>query len=92
MTFGDPATARAAPAHYQIRVKGLLDARWERWFEPLTITPEANGETILTGPVVDQAALHGLLTKVRDLGLPLISVTRADPDEPHGDTDQPHHQ
>jgi hypothetical protein len=92
MTLGDPATARTAPALYQIRVKGLLDARWEPWFEPMTITPLASGDTLLTGPVVDQAALHGLLTRVRDLGPPLISVTRVDPDEPLGHTVQPHHQ
>ena len=61
---------------YQITVKGHLDNRWADWFEGLTITLEDNGETLLTGPVVDQAALHGLLRKVRDLGMPLLSVTR----------------
>jgi hypothetical protein len=60
---------------YQITVKGHLDNRWANWFEGLTITREDNGETLLTGPVVDQAALHGLLRKVRDLGMPLLSVT-----------------
>lgn len=58
----------------QIRIKGHLDRRWTDWFEGLTITPEDNGDTLLTGPVVDQAALHGLLRKVRDLGMPWISV------------------
>lgn len=62
------------PGRYKIRVKGHLDDKWADWFEGLTITREDNGETLLTGPVVDQAALHGLLRKVRDLGLPLISV------------------
>ena len=64
---------------YQITVKGHLDNRWADWFEDLTITALDNGETLLTGPVVDQAALHGLLRKVRDLAMPLISVTRVRP-------------
>ena len=59
---------------YQIRLKGHLGAQWTNWFEGLTLTLEDNGETLLTGPVVDQAALHGLLKKVRDLGMLLISV------------------
>ena len=66
---------------YQIRIKGHLDRRWTDWFGGMTITLEKNGYTLLTGPVVDQAALHGLLRKVRDLGLPLISVTRAQTDQ-----------
>ncbi len=69
------------PWRCEIRLEGHLDERWTDWFEGLTITREANGETRLTGPVVDQAALHGLLRKVRDLGLPLISVNRLDPDQ-----------
>lgn len=60
---------------YQIRIKGYLDPKWRVWFEGLTLTLEENGDTLLTGPVTDQAALHGLLRKVRDLGMPLISVT-----------------
>lgn len=59
---------------YQIRVKGHLDSSWSDWFDGLTISPETNGETLLSGPVIDQAALHGLLKKVRDLGLPLLLV------------------
>jgi hypothetical protein len=59
---------------YEIRLKGHLDDRWTDWFEGLTITLEDNGETLLTGPVIDQAALHGLLKKVRDLGMSLVSV------------------
>lgn len=66
------------PGHYEIRIKGHLDNRWIDWFEGLTITLEDNGETLLNGPVVDQAALHGLLRKVRDLGMPLISVKRTE--------------
>ena len=69
---------------YEIRLKGHLDNRWAGWFEGLTITREANGETRLTGPVVDQAALHGLLRKVRDLGLPLIAVIQVDPQQAKG--------
>ena len=62
------------PTIYQIRVKSHLSSDWTDWFEGLTITPEENGDTLLTGPVVDQAALHGLLKKVRDLGMSLVSV------------------
>jgi hypothetical protein len=67
------------PMVYQIRIKGHLDPGWTDWFGGLTITLEEDGETLLTGPVVDQAALHGLLRKVRDLGLPLISAVRVEP-------------
>jgi hypothetical protein len=67
------------PMAYQITIKGHLGDQWSDWFEGLTITMEDNGDTLLTGPVVDQAALYGLLKKVRDLGMPLISVTRIDP-------------
>ena len=64
------------PLVYQIRIKGHLGRQWTDWFEGLTITLEDNGDTLLTGPVVDQAALYGLLRKVRDLGMPLLSVIR----------------
>ncbi len=63
------------PMTYQIRLKGHLGQQWSAWFEDLAITLEDNGDTLLTGPVADQAALHGLLRKVRDLGLPLLAVT-----------------
>jgi hypothetical protein len=66
---------------YQIRVEGHLRAEWAEWFEGLTITLEPDGTTLLTGPVVDQAALYGLLKKVRDLGLPLVAVNRVEPGE-----------
>jgi hypothetical protein len=69
------------PMVYQIRIKGHLGPQWTDWFEGLTITLEEEGETLLTGPVVDQAALHGLLKKVRDLGMPLLSVNRVEPDQ-----------
>ncbi len=67
------------PLVYQIRIKGHLGPQWTDWFGGLTITLEDNGETLLTGPVVDQAALHGLLRKVRDLGMPLVSVVGVKP-------------
>ena len=59
---------------YHIRIKGHLDQRWSDWFGGLTITNEPNGETVLAGPIADQAALHGVLIKVRDLGLPLVAL------------------
>ena len=61
-------------AYYEIRLKGQLNARWADWFDGMTITLDDNGDTLLSGPVVDQAALHGLLKKVRDVGLTLLSV------------------
>jgi hypothetical protein len=67
------------PGNYEIRIKGHLDDKWADWFEGLTITLEEDGDTLLTGPVIDQAALHGLLKKVRDLGLPLVSVSPVEP-------------
>jgi hypothetical protein len=75
----NPNTNFDQPVVYQIRIKGHLDPKWKVWFEGLDITLEEDGDTILTGPVIDQAALHGLLRKVRDLGMTLISVTRVEP-------------
>ena len=72
----NPPTDPRQPMVYQIRLQGHLGSEWTDWFEGLTITQEDNSETLLTGSVVDQAALHGLLRKVRDLGMPLISVNR----------------
>ena len=69
------------PELYEIRVRGHLDARWANRFEGLTITLEENGDTLLTGPVIDQAALHGLLKKVRDLGMSLLSVCPLEPNQ-----------
>jgi hypothetical protein len=74
----DPKTDPNQPMVYQIRVKGHLESQWTDWFGGLTVTREDNGETLLTGPVTDQAALHGLLRKVRDLGMPLVSVVSVD--------------
>ena len=71
-----PRTDAGESDVYQIRIKGHLGRQWTEWFGGLAITLEADGDTLLTGPVVDQAALHGLLKKVRDLGMPLISVNR----------------
>ena len=67
------------PARYEIRVRGVLDRRWSGWFDGLQVTSDTSGQTLIAGPVVDQAALHGLLAKVRDLGLPLLSVQQINP-------------
>jgi hypothetical protein len=75
----DPITDPDEPVVYQIRVKGHLGHEWADWFGDLVITLEDGGETLLTGLVLDQAALYGLLKKVRDLGMPLISVNRIEP-------------
>ena len=74
---GDPDTGR-----YEIRLSGHLAARWSAWFDGLSVSHEGDGTTLISGPVADQAALHGLLQRVRDLGLPLVSVTRIEPEEP----------
>jgi hypothetical protein len=67
------------PARYEIRVRGVLDRHWSGWFEGLQVSSDAPGQTLIAGPVADQAALHGLLAKVRDLGLPLLSVQQINP-------------
>ena len=77
----DPQADSGRPTVYQIRITGRLDARWADWFEGLTITLDG-GDTLITGPVVDQAALHGLLKRVRDLGMPLVSVSPSEAGSP----------
>jgi hypothetical protein len=77
-----PAGRPHGPGQCEIRLKGHLDARWAAWFDGLTLTHGADGTTLLHGPVADQAALHGLLQKTRDLGLALVSVEHIDPDHP----------
>ena len=67
---------------YEIRLTGHLDAHWAAWFDGLTVIHDGDGTTVLSGSLVDQAALHGVLQRVRDLGLPLVSVTRIEPDQP----------
>lgn len=67
------------PGWYEIRLRGRLDPRWSVWFDGMNVTTATDGTTVLCGPVVDQAALHGLLARLRDLGLPLISLTRVAP-------------
>jgi len=75
-----------APSRYEIRLRGRLDPRWTAWFDGMTVTTADDGTTALRGPVTDQAALHGLLQEVRDLGLPLLSVTPLEADQPRTTT------
>ena len=78
----DIRTATVQPMTYQIRIKGSLGAQWSQWFQGFSIKPADGGDTLLTGTVADQAALFGLLRKVRDLGLPLLWVIRIGCDAP----------
>jgi hypothetical protein len=77
-----PAGRHQNSGRYEIRVEGHLEARWAAWFDGLTLTHGSDGTTVIHGPVADQAALHGLLQKIRDLGLPLISVNHVAPGHP----------
>jgi hypothetical protein len=77
------------PDRYEIRFKGHLASRWAAWFDGMSLTTTRDGITVLEGPVVDQAALHGLLTKLRDIGLPLVSVTQIDTRRPACPTPDP---
>jgi hypothetical protein len=74
----------SSPRRYEIRIRGRLATRWAAWFDGMNLTVESDGTTVLEGPVVDQAALHGLLQKVRDLGQPLLSVTLVGISRPAG--------
>ena len=87
MMTNDPETGRHSI--YQIKIKGHLDNEWSEWFEGMTIEPVDGSYTIMTGPVVDDASLHGLLKKIRDLGLPLISVNRVEPGQPDAASAKP---
>lgn len=78
---GDPTEG----GRYEIRVRGHLAGRWARWFDELSLTRQQDGTTLIAGPVVDQAALHGLLQKVRDTGLPLVSVELTAPKKPENE-------
>ena len=73
----EPDTDR--PTIYQVRIRGHLGQQWRNWFDGLTVTLAEDGDTLLTGPVIDQSALHGILKKIRDLGMPLISVNSVSP-------------
>ena len=77
-----PIPDRSGAGRYEIRLTGHLDARWATWFDGLTVRRESGGTTVISGQVADQAALHGLLQRVRDLGLPLVSVTQVEADQP----------
>jgi len=79
---GTPPPDPTPVERYEIRVSGRLSSRWATWFDGLTVTNEDDGTTVIAGPVVDQAALHGLLQKLRDLGITLLSLTRTAPGEP----------
>jgi hypothetical protein len=81
MSQTPPSTGKfREPGRYEIRLKGHLGARWAAWFDGLSLSRENDGTTIIHGPIADQAALHGLLQKVRDTGLPLVSVICLEPD------------
>ena len=80
---GDQGEAR----HYAIRLAGYLDGRWAAWFDGLTVAHDGDGTTVISGPVADQAALHGVLARVRDLGLPLLSVKQVEAEPPAAPTD-----
>jgi hypothetical protein len=73
-----PIPDRPESGRYEIRLAGRLDAHWATWFDGLTVSQEMDGTTVISGPIADQAALHGVLQRVRDLGVPLVSVTRVD--------------
>jgi hypothetical protein len=77
-----PTGRRLEAGEYEIRLKGHLENRWAAWFDGMTLARDGDGTTVIRGSVVDQAALHGLLQRVRDVGLPLVSVTRVDADPP----------
>jgi hypothetical protein len=85
---GQPAADHAPGPYYEIRVDGHLGSRWAAWFDGMALTNEDDGTTVISGPVVDQSALHGVLQKLRDLGISLRSLTERDP---AAETDRPDH-
>jgi hypothetical protein len=85
-TTGRPSDS----SRYEIRLGGHLEPRWAAWFDGMALIQQSDGTTVIHGPVIDQAALHGLLQRVRDLGLPLLAVTRLDPDPPHTSSNSSH--
>lgn len=88
---GHPAADHDPVPHYEIRVDGHLGSRWATWFDGMALTNEGDGTTVISGPIVDQAALHGVLQKLRDLGICLRSLTQLDPDTASElPTGQPH--
>lgn len=82
----NPSTTQDESVIYEIRVKGILDERWSDWLDGMTIIPQPCGETLLIGSVRDQAALHGLIVKIRNMGLPLLSINPAEVDSPGKET------
>ena len=86
---GASTTGHAPLPQYEIRVTGHLGSRWAAWFDGLGLTTEDDGTTVIRGGLVDQAALHGLLQKLRDIGIPLVSLTRLDPEAADAPTDLP---
>jgi len=77
-----PTPDRSGAGSYEIRLAGHLDAHWTTWFDGLGVSRDGDGTTVISGPIADQAALHGVLQRVRDLGLPLVSVNRVEPEQP----------
>jgi len=88
-TTDGPSPDHSHMQQYEIRVKGHLGSRWTAWFDGLSLTNEDDGTTVISGPVVDQAALHGLLHKLRDAGIPLVSLTQLPPGAPRAPTNAP---
>ena len=87
--IGTVDSNRREAGRYEIRLRGHLDGRWAAWFDGLSLSHQSDGTTIMHGPIADQAALHGLLQRVRDVGLPLVSVIRLEPDQPGDPTTDP---
>jgi hypothetical protein len=91
-TTGASAAEHASTPQYEVRVKGHLGSRWAAWFEGLTLSTEEDGITVIRGPVIDQAALHGLFQTLRDIGIPLISLTQLTQDTPTTEGTAPGHE